>query len=67
MSARLAPGLIVWILLAAGCARSPRQVAWDAAWDAANRVDPRDPAAAGRFEDLVHTAPRTVDAGAAEL
>jgi len=64
---RLALLVAVSSLLATACARSPRQVAWDAAWADALDDDQASAATARRWAELARTAPRQVDAAAAEL
>lgn len=68
MSARcLALLLAAMSLLAAGCARSSRQLAWDGEWAQALDADQADPATAERWAALAAVAPREVDAASAEL
>ena len=65
-AAHLAVVAAAWVL-AASCARSPRQVAWDDAWAQTLRADPADPATPDRWAALAGRAVRPVDAAAAEL
>lgn len=64
---RVALLLVAWSALTAACARSPRQIAWDAGWAQAVAADQADPASAERWAALAATAPRQVDAASAEL